>query len=284
MSIIACTMKRIVYLSVLFICILGCQNKKEETTSPEITQKEASINANKDSLKTDSLATAIPATIDEVFDDFIYGFTSNYSFQKKRIKFPLLHKINGAEVKSYEKNKWRFDAIHMKKDYYTVLYNKPSQIEIEKSKKLSQVSIELIYPLKHKFKQYEFKRLNGKWFLASICENPLSKNKNADFFSFYERFVNDSLYQRSHIREPLGFVTYEDGDPFKRIDGFVDIDQWFVFCPEMPRDILTNIDYGQTYNDPNKRVFVMHGNSNGMQCVFTFHRKKGEWVLVSFEN
>lgn len=283
MPIIVNAMKRFAFLSILFICIIGCQERKKATIR-ETIQKNVTVNVNKDSLKTDSLTTIIPPTIDEVFDDFIYGFTSNFSFQKKRIIFPLQHKINGADVKSYEKAKWRFDAIHMKKDYYTVLYNKHNQIESEKLKKPSHVSIELIYLLKHRFEQYEFKRLNGKWFLASICEYPLSQNKNADFFSFYEHFVNDSLYQRSHIREPLGFVTYEEGDPFKRIDGFVDIDQWFVFCPEMPKDILTNIDYGQTYSDPNKRVFVMHGNSNGMQCVFTFYRRKGEWNLVSFEN
>lgn len=184
----------------------------------------------------------------------------------------------------FNKKKWKFDAIHIRGDYYTVLYNNERQLKKVVHKNLSRVAIELIYPDKKMYRQYVFEQLQNKWFLTSIGDYSLSRNKNAEFYAFYERFVSDSVFQREHVADPLGFVTYDEDNHYERIDGVVDIDQWFVFRPDLPKGVLTNIDYGQPFNDSNKRIFVMHGLSNGMQSVFRFQKIKGSWYLNSFEN
>ena len=49
---------------------------------------------------------------------------------------------------------------------------------------------------------------------------------------------------------------------------------------ELPRDMIYNIIYGQTYEHSNQKIFLLRGISNGQEMELTFRRKDGEWKLV----
>jgi hypothetical protein len=66
--------------------------------------------------------------------------------------------------------------------------------------------------------------------------------------------------------------------------GFIDVDQWFEFAPELPRDVLTNIRYGQEYADLRRVIMQMRGISNGLQIELSFVREGDSWRLVGYEN
>ena len=68
--------------------------------------------------------------------------------------------------------------------------------------------------------------------LMAVGETPLAANENGDFLAFYQRFATDSLYQRSHVADPVEFRTY-DSETFEEISGVVDVDQWFAFRPDL---------------------------------------------------
>ena len=55
---------------------------------------------------------------------------------------------------------------------------------------------------------------------------------------------------------------------------------WPAFAPELPRDFIYNIMYGQKYTQSNRKIFVMRGIANGMEMELTFQRKGGEWKLT----
>ena len=119
--------------------------------------------------------------------------------------------------------------------------------------------------------------------LMAVGETPLAANENGDFLAFYQRFATDSLYQRSHVADPVEFRTY-DSETFEEISGVVDVDQWFAFRPDLPRDVITNLRYGQPYAGSDCRIVVINGLSSSLSCNLTFKRWGKTWRLVAFQN
>lgn len=266
---------------ILVLLFASCSGSKKDLPASEIKAQTDSLVTRADSLsKIDEPLP--PKTADEFFNDFIYGFMTNRKFQLQRIKFPLQKVVNGA-VSFMEKPAWHFDRIYSHQETYTVIYDRLSSIKIEKDTSVKQAIVEWIYLNKKQVKQYIFNRINGEWFLTSLNYHAMSKNVNADFLLFYQRFAVDSAFQRNHITNPVSFKTY-DSDNFQTIDGVVDVDQWFAFKPMLPHGVITNINYGQSYNSSNTRIMVINGLSNSMYSVLTFKKKGGRWFLTKFEN
>ena len=81
-----------------------------------------------------------------------------------------------------------------------------------------------------------------------------------------------------------GQLVCDPDDDFSMIEGTLDHEQWDAFKPQLPAGRLTNIRYGQTYDDPRRMILVKQGISNGLMDILTFRRRGGNWKLVSYEN
>lgn len=275
-------MRKLFLLFVLASLCGSCRDKTEPKPHGTVSTADSlSVVADTTS---DSVAAPVPQAADEVFDDFLYAFTTNARFQRSRILFPLSQQIDGRAAHAIDRGRWKFNTLHLRGDYFTVLYGNEKQMKAEKQGNLHHASVELIDLKRSRVTQYVFGRRKGQWCLNQICIKPLSEHAHAEFFTFYNHFATDSLFQYQHLAPTLGFTTYDAENHYERIHGYVNRDQWSAFRPELPEGTLTNIDYGQTYTNPNLRVFVMNGNSNGMQSVFTFRKENGRWRLTSFEN
>lgn len=101
---------------------------------------------------------------------------------------------------------------------------------------------------------------------------------------FYRRFVSDAAFQQRSVSNPLRYVTTDPDDDFNTIEGTLDHDQWDAFKPQLPDGGITNIRYGQTYDNPDGMILVKAGISNGLMDILDFRKKDGEWKLVSYEN
>ena len=121
--------------------------------------------------------------------------------------------------------------------------------------------------------------------LEAINLRRMEKDDDEDFVSFYARFVTDSLYQSHHITEPLQFVTIDPDDEFSILETTLDLNQWYAFCPMMPTDKLSNINYGQRNDDHSRtKILKVNGIGNGYSNVFYFRRRAGEWRLYKYED
>lgn len=97
-----------------------------------------------------------------------------------------------------------------------------------------------------------------------FADMPREDTGKEDFFEFYERFANDSVFQLSRLHEPLKFVTADPEDEFQILETTLEAGQWFAFQPVLPRENLTNVNYGQNENvHSNTKVIEMKGFGNG---------------------
>ena len=126
---------------------------------------------------------------------------------------------------------------------------------------------------------------NGKWMLTQERINVFGQSGPLEqFLAFYQRFVADSLFQVKSISSPLRYVTTDPEDDFGTVEGTLDVAQWQAFKPQLPDSVLTNVRYGQTYDDPDDMILVKAGISNGLMDILYFKKRRGAWKLVAYEN
>jgi hypothetical protein len=127
-----------------------------------------------------------------------------------------------------------------------MLYDHLDDAELEKDTASTSVRIEWINLKDRKLKRYYFERLYGWWKLEAIDDASMPKEETGqeDFYEFYERFANDSLFQAERVVDPLPFVAPDPEDDFQILETTIEKEQWFAFQPMLPEHLLVNIDYG----------------------------------------
>lgn len=231
-----------------------------------------------------SLDEELPKRADELFDDFIFEFARLKKVRLERVEFPLLSVVRGDTVWLTEEQ-WKYESLFMDQDYYTVFYNDEEQMDLEKSTDLDKVDVEQIHLEKRWVKTCRFQRLKGEWRLTQESIRDFTAAEPLDkFMDFYRRFVSDAAFQQRSVSNPLRYVTTDPDDDFNTIEGTLDHDQWDAFKPQLPDGVITNIRYGQTYDNPDGMILVKAGISNGLMDILDFRKKDGEWKLVSYEN
>ncbi len=226
----------------------------------------------------------LPARADELFDDFIFEFARLEKVRRGRVEFPLLSVVRGDTAWLTEEQ-WKYESLFLDRDYYTVLYNDEEQMELNKSTDLERVDVEQIHLEERTVKTCRFDRLKGEWRLTREDMRDFTDAEPLDkFLDFYRRFVSDEEFQQRSVANPLRYITTDPDDDFSTIEGTLDHDQWDAFKPQLPDGIITNILYGQTYDDPDCMILVKSGISNGLMDILDFRKKDGEWNLVSYEN
>lgn len=227
----------------------------------------------------------ISKAVDELFDDFFFNFAGNRKLQAKRINFPLPVYRNGKVEKQIQKSQWVIDRFFMRQDYYTLIFDNHKQMQVVKDTSIDHVVVEKIYFKARTVKQYLFNRINGLWKLTSINYKPLYQNKNASFLKFYQKFASDSVFQIRSMNESVMFTAPNPDDDFHDLTGTMAPEQWPMFKPALiPRGVIYNILYGQTYTESNQKIFVVRGIANGLEIEMTFRNKGGRWKLMKFNS
>ena len=185
------------------ICLLGwlasCGGGKKQTTAQEEDMALVdSMEMVADSLLLEEVEEEpmVPASADESFADFLYNFALDEKLQLRRILFPLPYYMDNKKD-SIQKEEWVHDPLFSQQEFYTMLYDNLDDVELEKDTASTSVRIEWIDLKAHKMKRYYFERLYGWWKLEAIDDATMPKEENGqeDFYEFYERFANDSLFQ-----------------------------------------------------------------------------------------
>lgn len=268
---------------ILVAVVTGCAGRKTgktlEALLADTTEVADTMGVNADELGELIDDEPMSAAVDELFDDFIFNFASNRRLQMERIVFPLTVSSDEGQ-KLIQRSKWKMEHFFMRQDSYTLIFDSPEQMELMKDTALSTVIVEKIFLNEHVIEQYLFERKVGRWMLAGINKQSMPRNPNAQFLSFYERFVTDSVFQHESLSEQIVFVGPDPEDDFAQMEGVITPDFWDGFRPDLPRDMIYNIVYGQQAPAALQKILVLRGIANGLEVELTFRQHRGRWKLT----
>jgi hypothetical protein len=284
-------MMKKICIPVAAVCLLSqiaCRNQTSENTEEtETTVADSAVVEEDTVVVEDSVIQAeLPKAADELFDDFIFNFAQNRRIQLNRVKFPISLQTEGGTEKIYRKD-WVHDKLFVSDDYYTIVLSNEQQLDLEKSTELNHVNVDRINLRDNTMRRFVFERLEGLWRMTKVEERHINKHEDSEFFTFYGNFVNDTVYQKQHLNDPISIIstdTEEMDDGEEEMNGIISPEQWPDFSPEMATDYITSIDYGQHYKETDRKLVVKKGICNGMMDILTFRRIDGKWMLVKYEN
>ena len=277
---------------VIAICLLGgmlsCVGGKKNADTQEDALPVDTMAFMADTLEVEEVEEEpiVPVSADESFADFLYNFALDERLQLRRILFPLPY-YTDSRKDSILKEDWKHDPLFSQQEFYTMLYDHLDDAELEKDTASTSVRIEWIDLKGRKLKRYYFERLYGWWKLEAIDDATMPKEENGqeDFYEFYERFANDSLFQAERVVDPLPFVAPDPDDDFNILETTIQKEQWFAFQPKLPGEFLTNVNYGQRLDGNSRtRVIELRGFGNGFSNTLYFRCRNGEWKLTRFED
>lgn len=277
----------IVMVSVMLSCKERGVRQQEDPTFTEPEPVTDSVYAQGDTLLLDEevAESAMPAAVDELFNDFVFLFDQSNRVQRNRILFPLTVTEGADTLARLTRRDWEHQYLFFQKDFCTVLYNYKGQMALSESTQGKWAEVEQIYLHQRQIHQYHFDRDSlGQWILTAERRLGFEQSELGGFLDFYREFATDSIYQRQHLSGSIRYVERDEDMEHEPLQGIISPDQWVEFAPELPRDVLTNIRYGQTYDNPHRMVFEMRGIANGLQVLLVFQQHGGEWRLTALEN
>lgn len=274
--------------------LFGCKDKKPETDENQGNKDSVAVADTIDTLVVDTVpedamdslisATPMPVSADELFDDFLFNFAANKKLQYERVRFPL-KVVEGDSETVIERKDWHQEHYFMKQEFYTLIFDDESQLELVKDTCVDSVVVEKIDLKAKEVEQHIFNRVNGQWVLTEIDRNSMFENPNKAFLSFYENFAADSLFQIQSMNDPVSAVLPDPDDEYEMIEGEFHPEQWPEFKPmDLPADHLYNIIYGQRYTQGKQKLLVFRGIANGLESTMTFRVVDGKWKLVKLVN
>ncbi|MGM9699194.1 MAG: DUF4348 domain-containing protein [Prevotella sp.] len=274
-------MKKILVAFFAFLALMfSCKgNKTEGNDIAPADSDSVSDTVAVDTMEQLISETPMPKSADELFDDFFFNFAANRKLQQERIKFPLTV-LKGDKRDTIDKARWKTDHFFMRQGFYTLIFDNPRQLNVVKDTSVNHVVVEkIIFNIKT-VKQYVFDRINGLWTMQAIRYQPLYQNRNASFLSFYEKFVTDSTFQAESISEQVHFIGPDPDDDFGQMEGLLTPETWPAFAPELPKNMIYNIIYGESGKPGKQKIFVLRGISNGLEMEITFKREGEKWMLT----
>ena len=276
-----------VFFALVFVALMsvGCTDHKASRTatletalmdSAEVADTSAAdINESEELISQEPVSAAV----DELFDDFIFNFAANRRMQLERIVFPLL--VNSGQKQEHiDRKDWKHEHFFMRQDYYTIIFDNEAQMDLVNDTGLQKAIVEKIFLDDHFVRQYLFSRDSGRWMLTEIRNQTLPRNPNAGFLTFYEQFVNDSLFQQESLSDQIEFTGPDPDDDFSAMEGVITPDFWEAFKPDMPSGMLYNIIYGMQNPAATEKIFVIRGIANGLEVRLTFNQLNGRWLLT----
>lgn len=265
---------------VIMLMMFSCTGKKAGQTEemPADSVADTTDVAETDTLELLITETPMPRAADAMFDDFVFNFAANKRLQKERIIFPL-RQTEGGKTSTIEKDHWQMEHFFMRQGYYTLLFNDEKQMALMKDTAVSEAIVEKIQLKKNRVTNYLFQRIRGAWMLKGILVTPIEENVNADFLSFYQKFVSDSAFQVKSLHETVEFVGPDPDDDFNMMEGVITPDTWEAFAPTLPGKVLYNIVYGKPQPSGNEKIFLLRGVANGLELELRFKKVGEKWKL-----
>ena len=278
-------MRKTILWALAALAVSACGQKKT-TLDPfdQLTSMVDSAAQKADTVPLPVVEEIKPIEADELFDDFIFNYAQDHELQLQRTKFPLPYYKEDSPLK-IEKAFWKHDDLFSKENAYTLLFDNEEQMELVGDTTLMSVQVEWIYLKTRTIKKYYFEKLKGVWMLEAINLRKMATDEPADFIAFYTRFATDSLFQQKHIAPRLQFVTIDPDDEFSILETTLDAGQWTAFSPQLPKERLSNIDYGQHISSQSHtRILKINGIGNGYSNLFYFRRQGESWELYRYED
>ena len=278
-------MRKTILWALAALAVSACGQKKT-TVDPfeQLTSLVDSAAHKADTVPLPVVEEIKPIEADELFDDFIFNYAQDHELQLQRTKFPLPYYKEDSPLK-IEKAFWTHDDLFSKENAYTLLFDNEEQMDLVGDTTLMSVQVEWIYLKTRTIKKYYFEKLKGVWMLEAINLRKMATDEPADFIAFYTRFATDSLFQQKHIAPRLQFVTIDPDDEFSILETTLDAGQWTAFSPQLPKERLSNIDYGQHISSQSHtRILKINGIGNGYSNLFYFRRQGESWELYRYED
>lgn len=278
-------MRKTILWALAALAVSACGQKKT-TVDPfeQLTSMVDSAAHKADTVPLPIVEEIKPIEADELFDDFIFNYAQDHELQLQRTKFPLPYYKEDSPLK-IEKAFWKHDDLFSKENAYTLLFDNEEQMDLVGDTTLMSVQVEWIYLKTRTIKKYYFEKLKGVWMLEAINLRKMATDEPADFIAFYTRFATDSLFQQKHIAPRLQFVTIDPDDEFSILETTLDAGQWTAFSPQLPKERLSNIDYGQHISpQSHTRILKINGIGNGYSNLFYFRRQGESWELYRYED
>lgn len=273
-------MQRYFPLLFLALVLLGC---KRSVPQASVAETPADSTAQPVATDTDSVAEpAPPAAADGLFDDFVFNWMRNKAFQLERTAFPL-PVVSSDSTKILAAKGWKHEPLFSRRDVYTMIFDDERALRNVSDTAVKRVTVEMINLREKSVAGYVFTKNLGAWRLVGIQRGDLSQNRNSDFLNFYRRFAADEKFQRSHVASSFE-LSVIDPDSYEPLQGTADASQWMLYAPVFPSNIITNVDYGQKYEDNGTRVFVVSSVDGMMSSTITFRKRGSRWLAVKIEN
>ena len=271
------SLAQVVVAVVLLTACAGGQNRR--MVAADLADIEVADSASADGEGAED--EPMPEAADELFDDFIFNFAANKRLQMERTVFPLEVKDDEGGEQKVERARWKMEHFFMNQDYYTLIFDSQELAEQQvKDTALSRATVEKIFLDEGRVMQYHFCRQSGRWMLSEVTNQSLPRNPNAQFLSFYQRFVNDSVFQHQSLSEQIAFVGPDPDNDFEQMEGVITPDFWEAFAPDLPRHLLYNIVYGKQNPASAQKILFLRGIANGLEVELTFRQKGGRWKLT----
>lgn len=262
----------------------GCTDKK--TDAADSAANDSAVVTAVDTAKIDTVVESapMPKAADKLFADFFFDFISKKKVQMARILFPL-KSVNGSQVKMIQRGAWKMERFYQNQEYYTQIFDDARQMAHVEKSKADTVIVEKIHLGNGVVEQYLFNHPEGKWMLAELRTGGLAESSNAGFLTFLQKFFADKGYQMSHVKNPLNYYgpDPEDDESSKNVSRKIPAASWAEFIPEIPKDQIYNILYGQKYGEGNEKIFLFKGVSNGLETQLHFRRNGSNWKLVKIQ-
>lgn len=289
---IKCNLIRLAIMVTAMLLLVGCGGEGKTSASASYSEENEELN---DSLppieETEEeedlgLERDGRAQIDSVFNDFLFAYLHSRSLRRERTLHPLRLEHSTRPAEMLEQFDPEFEFSFLSGEYFTTLYGSVAQMQADddgEQENDSLVNVQRINLNDGTIRNYLFQRENRRWQLTTIREATFDDDDLSDFLNFYAQFSTDSLFQRHSIANPLRISLQEFDDEEESIDGTIHVDQWQIFCPEVPGGIISNIRKNQHYGS-HKIILRKSGMSDGMQEIFTFTRERDVWRLTKYEN
>lgn len=224
----------------------------------------------------------------ERFGDFLFTYVHDSLFRIRRTRFPLTATSAAGDTLQLTARQWRASGIDfLGQDFHTLLFNNVE--EMERIKGLEQeadtVVVERIDLDSLSLTSFRFARRGGRWKMFEQRSAYVQSHGLSEFLVFYRQFSTDSLFQQRCVAQPLHISLVDaEEEGSQQIEGTIDASQWFAFCPEVPRGIISNILVGQTFAAPQRVVMMKCSLGGEFNELFTFAKQDGGWMLVKYDN
>ena len=261
----------LVLCPLIMMACMGNKNQDGNDTGDETGTTEDTLSADEERTPLDIIQDEeIPESVDEIFDDFFYGFATDPDFRKSRCK-----------VRGYDMHQKFSDN-----DLYFVMFDNDDDLKLQKDTTINHVGVEWIYLSEDRIEHCNFRKVDGKWQLTGIEESRIGDCANADFLSFYKEFMTDTIFQYESMPEKVCFRLEPQSEDEALIVTTLSHAEWSVFRNDLPYmdDVMTILDYGQKNESQTHKNLLIEALSSGMYIQLRFTNENGKWMLTEIDN